>query len=117
MQEMINQMQQMKSHPVVGRFKLFPLLCDFRILHSIAPQFVDDLHGMPIPAFRKQVAAFGEKLGLHVLDLLPAFEGNDGPELWVHPQNQHPNEVAHRIAATAIAKDLKAHAATLLKTE
>ena len=35
--------------------------------------------------------------------LLAAFEGHDGPELWAHPSNQHPNERAHAIAADALA--------------
>ena len=39
---------------------------------------------------------------MYVLDLQPAFAGHDGPELWVHPTNQHPNEIGHRIAGTAL---------------
>ena len=37
-----------------------------------------------------------------MVDLLPAFAGHDGPELWVHPTNQHPNEAGHAIAGRAL---------------
>ena len=36
------------------------------------------------------------------LSLLPAFSGRHGPDLWVSPFDQHPNETAHAIAADAI---------------
>ena len=36
-----------------------------------------------------------------------AFNGYDGPELWVHPNNQHPNEKAHAIVADAIFRFLR----------
>jgi len=48
------------------------------------------------------VAAFAEAEGLPFLDLRPAFAGSDGPELWAHPTNQHPNAEGHRIAAAAL---------------
>jgi lysophospholipase L1-like esterase len=48
------------------------------------------------------VARAAQRLGLPVLDLFDAFRGEDGPSLWVHPDNQHPNERAHEIAARAI---------------
>jgi hypothetical protein len=31
-----------------------------------------------------------------------AFAGHDGPEPWVDPTNQHPNEIAHEIAGQAL---------------
>jgi hypothetical protein len=39
---------------------------------------------------------------MHVLDLLPSFGEHEGPELWVHPSNQHPNEIGHQIAGEAL---------------
>jgi hypothetical protein len=47
-----------------------------------------------------------EKGGGKALDLLPAFHGRSATELWVHPTDQHPNEVAHRIAAKKLAEFL-----------
>ena len=60
----------------------------------------------PFAAIHARVAATARALGFHVLDLLPAFIGQDGPALWVHPANQHPNERAHALAAQAIERFL-----------
>ena len=46
---------------------------------------------------------FANERGLPVLNLLPSFLGEKGPELWVSPLDQHPNEKAHAIAAEAVA--------------
>jgi len=72
---------------------LFPLLWE-----------LDEDH--PFAAIHAQVAATARALGFHVLDLLPAFIGQDGTALWVHPANQHPNERAHALAAQAIERFL-----------
>ena len=60
----------------------------------------------PFADVHRAVAAFAAANGIDSLDLLPAFAGHDGPELWVHPTNQHPNEVGHAIAGEAIARHL-----------
>jgi lysophospholipase L1-like esterase len=62
--------------------------------------------GHPFAAIHARVAETARALGFHVLDLLPAFLGQDGPALWVHPSNQHPNERAHALAAEAIERFL-----------
>ena len=36
-----------------------------------------------------------------VLDLRDSYREFRGPELWVHETDQHPNEIAHQIAADA----------------
>jgi lysophospholipase L1-like esterase len=72
---------------------LFPLLWE-----------LDEHH--PFASIHARVAATARSLGFHVLDLLPAFLGQDGPALWVHPSNQHPNERAHALAAQAIERFL-----------
>jgi len=56
-------------------------------------------------AFRQahqNVVDAATEAGIHAFDLLPAFEGQDGPSLWVHPIDQHPNHTAHRISAEAL---------------
>ena len=35
-----------------------------------------------------------------------AFEGRDGPALWVHASDPHPNEEAHAVAASFAATKL-----------
>lgn len=52
-----------------------------------------------------------------VLDLRDSYRQFHGPELWVHPTDQHPNENAHKIAADAIARFLKEDADHLLKVD
>jgi hypothetical protein len=37
--------------------------------------------------------------GIHAVDLFDAFAGRDARELWVHLMDQHPNEIAHGLAA------------------
>ena len=44
--------------------------------------------------------------GGRTLNLFPAFQGNAAEKLWVHPTDQHPNEVAHRIAAEQLTENL-----------
>jgi hypothetical protein len=38
------------------------------------------------------------------VDLLEKLEGRDATRLWVHPTDQHPNEIVHRIAAEALVE-------------
>ena len=54
-----------------------------------------------------KVAGFVESLGVPALDLSPAFKGENGPSLWVHEGNQHPNKQGHAIAGRAIHEFLK----------
>jgi hypothetical protein len=44
------------------------------------------------------------RLGIPFLDLFDTFNGRDPRQLWVHPRNHHPNEVAHALAAEAIER-------------
>ncbi len=53
------------------------------------------------------IIKFGAEHHIPNLSLLPAFMGKNGPDLWVSPYNQHPNEQAHLIAASAIQPFLK----------
>lgn len=56
----------------------------------------------PFLGIHEIVKSTAEALGIPVLDLLPAFAGHDGPELWVDATDQHPNEIAHAIAGEAL---------------
>ncbi len=40
------------------------------------------------------------------IDLLPEFIGKKDTDLWVHPTDQHPNEIAHNLAAERITKEI-----------
>ncbi|OGG27368.1 hypothetical protein A2960_00180 [Candidatus Gottesmanbacteria bacterium RIFCSPLOWO2_01_FULL_39_12b] len=41
---------------------------------------------------------------LTYIDLLPLFLGKKDQDLWVHPTDQHPNELVHEVAAQALVK-------------
>jgi hypothetical protein len=71
----------------------------FPILHQL-----DDRHPF-LDAYRV-VQQQVEGSGGQFLNLFPAFAGRDAESLWVHPTDQHPNEVAHRIAAEQLATRL-----------
>jgi hypothetical protein len=76
---------------------------DFKLSIVIFP-VLWKLGDYPFKDVHLKVVRFARRSGIACLDLLPAFSDHDGPELWVHPNNQHPNELAHEIAAQAIAK-------------
>ncbi len=77
--------------------------------------FFHQLNGKyPFQHIHTTVTDFCRSHKIIVLDLRHSFEGYEGPELWVHPTDQHPNEIAHDIAAREIAKFLNEHAQELL---
>ena len=82
---------------------------DFDLLLVIFPVLWSLSDNYPFLGVHEKVAAFAERQSIPVLDLLPDFAGFDGPELWVHPNNQHPNEIAHEIAAKSIARYIMNH--------
>ena len=60
----------------------------------------------PLHDLHDLVRSHCESQEIPVLDLFDAFEGRPYADLWVHPTDQHPNEIGHRIAAEAIAQFL-----------
>jgi len=75
---------------------------DVELVLMIFPMLWHLSDGYPFEAVHEFVAAAARELQIPVLDLLPEFRGYDGPELWVHPNNQHPNEIAHDVAGRAL---------------
>ena len=71
-------------------FVIFPILAE---LH-------DDYPFKPVTDLLEVYATEGLRVPLH--NLLPAFLGRHGPDLWVSPLNQHPNEKGHAIAAESL---------------
>lgn len=62
-------------------------------------------------AFRsvhERVATMCEAQGIKGIDLLSSFLGQDGPKLWVHPRDRHPNARGHEIIADAILEPVAA---------
>jgi len=75
----------------------------FPVLHELSGP-------SPFVEAHARIATFAEGVGIRVLDLLPEFAGHEGPELWVHPGNQHANADAHRIAGEALSRFLEENA-------
>ena len=72
---------------------LFPLLYEF-----------DDYDFQEI---HDKMADFSRKERIPLLDLLPVYSKYKAKDLWVHPTDHHPNEIAHRVAAEEIHAFLK----------
>ncbi|MHC4339593.1 MAG: SGNH/GDSL hydrolase family protein [Planctomycetota bacterium] len=83
---------------------------DCRLLIVIFPFFYDLDDDYPFQPIHDDVIAHCTQTGMHVLDLLEHFRGCEGPELWVHRVDPHPNEIAHRIAAEAMLEYFEEHA-------
>jgi hypothetical protein len=62
-----------------------------------------DLEADPFRDVYAAVADSCRTAGIPWHDLRPALRGRASRELWVHPVDMHPNEVAHRLAAESLA--------------
>jgi len=69
-----------------------------------------DFEAYPFEDIHSAIAQAGSDRGLNIVDLKPALSSRPANELWVHPTDHHPNEVAHRIVGTAIAEYLQREA-------
>lgn len=61
----------------------------------------------PYQGIHRQVVDEAERLGIPALDLFEAFRGRDAASLRISPLDGHPTAEGHRIAAAAIAADLR----------
>ena len=66
-----------------------------------------DLIDHPFREIHEKIADFCRVRSIPLLDLQPSFSKHKAEELWVHPTDHHPNEVAHEIAAIEIYAFLK----------
>lgn len=73
-----------------------------RLVVAPWPLFVSLERGYPFLPAHGAISRFCLKAGIEHHDLLPVFLGRQTAELWVHPVDHHPNEVAHRLAAESL---------------
>jgi lysophospholipase L1-like esterase len=78
----------------------------FKLVLAIYPVLWSLSDDYPFADIHETISNYASGLGLPVLDLQPVFKGYSGPELWAHPNNQHPNAEAHRLAGRAISEYL-----------
>jgi hypothetical protein len=57
----------------------------------------------PFEDLHDKIAATCHDIGCPLIDLLEVYRGRPDESLWVHPTDQHPNEIAHALAADALA--------------
>jgi hypothetical protein len=74
-----------------------------RFVVAIWPLFVGLEGPYPFAPVHETIGRFCVGAGIPVHDWLPTFLGRRSSELWVHPVDRHPNEIAHRMAATSLA--------------
>lgn len=81
--------------------------------HLVIFPMLSELDDYPYADVEDAIARFAADHDIPVLRLLPGFEGRDARELWVAPNDQHPNERGHHIAADTlypyVASTLRAH--------
>ena len=78
----------------------------FKLVLAIYPVLWSLTGDYPFAGIHEKISRYTTGLGIPVLDLQPIFNGYDGPELWAHPNNQHPNPEAHRIVGKALSEYL-----------
>ncbi len=76
------------------------------ILVVIFPLFWELDENYPFTDLHETVTDACAAAGLPVLDLLETYRGRPAATLWAHPTDQHPNALAHELAADAIATEL-----------
>jgi hypothetical protein len=75
---------------------------------AIHPVLVDLAPGRyPFEDIHATVRSFCKDAGIPVVDLHEALSGERAAELWVHPNDRHPNERSNRLSAEHLAAFLK----------
>lgn len=72
------------------------LVVVFPILYRVGGEY-------PFGGIHETIHAALEANGLDYVDVLPLLKGRRDADLWVHPTDQHPNELVHAMTAVALA--------------
>jgi hypothetical protein len=78
-----------------------------RLLVAPWPLLVGLESRYPFEAPHEAIRRFCLANGIAHHDLLPALRGRRSAELWVHPVDRHPNEIAQRLAAESLAPEIE----------
>lgn len=74
-----------------------------RLLVALWPLLVGLEDEYPFENVHRTIGEFCLTAGIPEVDLLSELRGHASDSLWVHPIDRHPNEVANRLAAGALA--------------
>lgn len=69
----------------------------------IYPELFELTDDYPFLPLHNEVVKTAAALGIPTLDLLETFRGKDPEKLWVHVSDHHPNAIANKLAAEAVA--------------
>ncbi len=75
----------------------------FHLIVAVYPVLFRLKEGYPFRSIHQKIEKFCRTQDILSIDLLSAFSGKNDREMWVHPTDQHPNEVAHELAAGQVA--------------
>lgn len=75
----------------------------FRFGVLVFPILVELDRDYPFADLHERVAEACRRANAGCVDLLEVFRGRRAVDLWVHPTDQHPNEIAQRVAAEQAA--------------
>jgi len=71
----------------------------FRFIVLILPVLWGLDGAYPFEDIHREIAAACGQIGCECVDMLDVLRGRRAESLWVHPTDQHPNEIAHRLIA------------------
>ena len=77
---------------------------DFQFIVAVYPVLVQLNEGYPFSNIHKTIEDYCVSLKIPFVDLFNGFIGKKGSELWVHPTDQHPNEIANKIAGAELSE-------------
>lgn len=79
---------------------------DVRFLVAILPMVSQLGENCPYAGLHELVSKFCAKEKIECVDLLPTVRFREETDLWAHPTDQHPNDVANRLFAEGLHKYL-----------
>ncbi len=75
---------------------------------ALWPLLVDLERDYPFVDVHEKIARVCDRSAIPFADLLPVLRGRPTASLWAHPADWHPNALAHRLVAEALAPRLRA---------
>lgn len=89
----------------------------FRFIVVVFP-ILWELNGeYPFEDIHERVRSACREADCEFIDLLDTYRGRRAESLWIHPTDQHPNEIAHKLAAERIARQLSISPRESLRSE
>lgn len=95
----------LETKKAISNFGVFQKTTGIPVTFIIFPALFK-LGDYPFVVEQNKVIKELENNDLKYVSLLRYLSDYKGPELWVHPTDQHPNEIVHRIAAQALVDKL-----------